>query len=139
MPKLTVVRTDLMPTCTLGLMDIDGHFECHTLEDTDRKLESNPTGKIYGETAIPRGKYVVVLDFSHRFKQTLPHVLGVPLFDGIRIHAGNTEADTHGCILVGTYRTKAKTIAGSRDAMVALMIKLQHAVDSGQKIELEIL
>ncbi len=121
--KLTLVRTDLLKTRTFGLLDIDGFFECYTLEDTDRKLESNPTGKVYGETAIPRGKYVVVIDFSHRFKIETPHVLGVPLFDGIRIHPGNTEADTHGCILVGQKRT-ATGLAASKVAYERLMKKL---------------
>ncbi len=121
--KLTVVRTDRLPNKTFGLLDIDGVFECFTLEDTDRKLESNPTAKVYGETAIPRGKYVVVIDFSHRFKQLMPHVLGVPLFDGIRIHPGNTAADTHGCILVGTSRT-TEGLAASKMAYSKLMLKL---------------
>ncbi len=121
--KLTLIRTDMLPDKTFGLLDVDGRFECFTLEDTDRKLESNPTGKIYGETAIPRGKYVVVLDFSHRFKQIMPHVLGVPLFDGIRIHTGNTAADTHGCVLVGQMRTATGLVA-AKPASEKLMQKL---------------
>ncbi len=131
--ELTVIRTDLLPDKTFGLLDINGEFFCHTLEDTDRKLESNPTGKVYGETAIPRGKYTVVLDFSHRFKKTLPHVLGVSLFDGIRIHPGNTAADTHGCILVGDSRNESG-VAESRKAFERLMERLSKA----SKITLEV-
>lgn len=119
--KLTVIRTDFGPKKpTFGLLDIDGQFLCHTLEDEDMKLEIYPTRKVYGETAIPRGVYQVVLDFSHRFKVTMPHVLGVAGFDGIRIHPGNTAADTHGCILVGKART-ANGLARSREAYDALM------------------
>ncbi len=134
MIELRVFRTDLRPMHTLGIMDFNGEYFCHTLEDTDRKLETNPTGKVYGETAIPRGKYVVVVDFSHRFKMDMPHVLGVPLFDGIRIHPGNTDKDTHGCILVGDIRTH-NGIGQSRVAWARLMARLR-----GEKnITLEIL
>ncbi len=133
--KLTLIRTDRLPDKTFGLLDIDGVFECFTLEDADLRLESNPTAKVYGETAIPRGKYVVVIDFSHRFKQLMPHVLGVPLFDGIRIHPGNTAADTHGCILVGTSRT-AEGLAASKMAYSKLMKKLTA---TKEQITLEVL
>lgn len=132
--KLTLIRTDLLKGKTFGLLDIDGEFFCHTLEDEDRRLETNPTGKVYGETAIPRGSRVVVLDFSHRFKQTMPHVLGVPQFDGIRIHPGNTAEDTHGCILVGKART-ADGLSRSREAYEALMDRLTGA----KNITLEVL
>ncbi len=133
--KLTVERSPL-PNCTPGKLFVDGKFFCYTLEDVDRKLECNPTGKIYGETAIPRGTYPVVLDFSNRFKQVMPHVLGVPYFDGIRIHAGNTTADTHGCLLVGEIASKDKVLE-SRKAYQRLMIVLEDALDRGEKLEIE--
>ena len=57
--------------------------------------------KIPGKTAIPEGRYLLLITKSYRFKRWLPEVWAVPKFSGIRIHAGNTVEDTQGCILVG--------------------------------------
>ena len=54
----------------------------------------------------------------------MPLLLEVKGFEGIRIHAGNTEVDTHGCILVGLTRTKANTIGQSKLAFEKLMLEL---------------
>ena len=93
--KLTLTRKWFHPTCTIGTLDIDGHAEAYTLEDVERDI------KISGETCIPTGTYVLVIDWSNRFQRRLPHLLDVPGFEGIRIHPGNTDKDTHGCILPG--------------------------------------
>ena len=95
--KLVLQRTKLLPTKTLGNLSIDGKFYCFTLEDTLR-----PEGvKVKGQTAIPAGIYKVCVTWSNRFRKPLPQILDVPGFDGIRLHGGNTDADTEGCVLVG--------------------------------------
>ena len=109
------------PDYTIGKLYIDGEYFCDTLEDKVR-----PDGiKIYGETAIPAGKYKVVLSQSARFKRLLPAILDVPDFKGIRIHAGNTAIDSHGCILVGKNKIKG-SISQSRVTENALMEYLQQ-------------
>jgi hypothetical protein len=55
--------------------------------------------KIPGQTAISCGRYELVLNMSQRFGRILPEVLNVPNFSGVRLHGGNTTANTEGCCL----------------------------------------
>lgn len=126
--RLTLQRQGFFPTRTLGSLFIFNEFECYTLEDADRYLECGSAIKIPGHTAIPRGEYEVVLDMSQRFKKITPRLLNVPQFTGVRIHSGNTEADTEGCPLVGReIGPDQKSILESRIAFDALMAKLRQA------------
>src|SRR5262245_46850089 len=97
--QLRLQRTTFTSRSTVGQLFVNGSFECFTLEDVTRPV------KIPGMTAIPEGVYVVSVSFSERFKRPLPEVHNVPNFTGIRIHPGNTDADTEGCILVGQTRS----------------------------------
>lgn len=120
--KLTLQRTRVSKTCTFGELSIDRTFECYTLEDLIREVKTPK------ETAIPAGEYKVILSFSNRFKKELPELLDVPNFTGVRIHSGNTNEDTEGCILVGQ-SCYLDTITNSRAAMKTLMEKLKTAND----------
>ena len=92
---------------TIGCLTIDGQFFCHTCEDTDRNLHDFMSTsdireiKEYGNTAIPCGKYRVLMDYSPKYKRLMPHICDVKGFEGIRIHSGNTSADSEGCVLLG--------------------------------------
>lgn len=97
---VTLKRYELGDDYTLGVMSIDGLFLGYTLEDKDRNLESGGE-KVYGKTAIPRGRYELVMSFSNRFQRVMPEILSVPQFDGVRIHGGNTVEQTLGCPLLG--------------------------------------
>lgn len=107
--KLRLERFGFTPRSTLGRLFIDDQPKpfCFTLEDVDRNMSQDmPLDilehlKVKGETAIPYGEYKLVMDFSNRFGKVMPHILDVPAFTGIRIHAGNTDKDTEGCVLVG--------------------------------------
>jgi hypothetical protein len=135
--KILVERDIFGDNYTTSRVFIDGRFFCYCLEDTDRKLEDNPEAKVYGETAIPRGTYKLLVDFSGRFQRELPRLLDVPGYSGIRIHAGNVPADTHGCLLLGTSR-KDGMVVNSRIAMVKFMELLDLAYDRGEQVEVTI-
>ena len=135
--ELTLKRTTFNPDCTFGTLSVNGTFECFTLEDAYRQLDNGTVDKWKGRTAIPNGTYHVTIDFSARFGQPMPHVLDVPQFDGIRIHPGNTDADTEGCILLG--RTKGiESIGESRLAFDAFFPKLQAALAAGEAVTLTV-
>lgn len=131
--RLKVVREEFSNHSTIGKLYVNGIFECYTLEDVVR-----PDGvKVFGETAIPRGIYKVIVNLSNRFKRLLPLLMGVNQFEGIRIHPGNTDKDTHGCILVGTSKQK-DFIGNSRGAFNALFPKIEAAIAKGEEVTIEI-
>ena len=132
--KIFVKRTIFNESNTLGEMFIDDKPFCYTCEDkvrdynNDGDLNDEGETKVYGETAIPKGIYKVILSMSNRFKRVMPEVLNVPHFSGIRIHKGNTAKDSHGCILVGLGQTLTG-VSSSKLAYNALMLKLEGQSD----------
>lgn len=129
--NLTVQRRKITDRSCIGDLNIDSQFECYTLEDPPREK------KIAGETAIPTGKYRIIIDWSDRFQRRMPLLLDVPSFEGIRIHPGNTDSDTEGCILVGQIE-KDDLIGNSRLAFKSLFKKLDDA-NKREKIWIEVL
>ena len=117
---ITVKRLYKTDTSVIGELLVNGIFECFTLEDVEREV------KIKGETAIPKGTYKVIINASHRFKRLLPLLINVPNFEGVRIHSGNSNHDTEGCILVGQTINK-NYIGQSRKAFEKLFKKMQAA------------
>jgi hypothetical protein len=128
--ELQLIRTERSGNSTIGELSVDGKFECYTLEDLERPV------KIKGDTAIPVGRYEVIINQSQRFGRLLPLLLNVPEFEGVRIHPGNTATDTEGCILVGETKGEA-SIGQSRAAFQQLFDKLKIALER-EKIFIEI-
>jgi hypothetical protein len=126
--KILVKRLHRTEKSTIGELFIDGKFECYTLEDVEREK------KIYGETAIDKGTYKVIINRSNRFKVDMPLLLNVPKFEGIRIHSGNKAADTHGCILVGVTRS-LDWVGSSKKAYNKLFAKMKLAKEISITIE----
>lgn len=93
--RLKLVRKREINNATIGELFINDVRFCDTLEDKIRAK------KIKHETCIDAGTYQVIINYSMRFKRQMPLLINVPNFVGIRIHAGNTIANTSGCILLG--------------------------------------
>lgn len=120
--KLELKRFEFGDTFTIGKFYIDGIYHCYSLEDKVREGK-----KVNGQTAIPNGTYDVIVDVSTRFGKSLPHILNVPNFTGVRIHAGNTSKDTEGCILLGHTWAGKDFIGNSKIAFNSFFEKLEKA------------
>jgi len=133
--ELKLNRIFLGSSATIGELYVDGEHIADTLEDRVR-----PEGeKVYGKTAIPEGTYEMVLSYSPRFKKILPEILNVPNFTGIRIHCGNSSADSSGCILVGTWDgEKEDWVSDSKIAFNKLMSLLEEATNNKEKVTITV-
>lgn len=136
--ELVLNRVIKAEICTIGRLLIDGEFKCYILEDKDRNLnqsmpiEEIKKQKVYAQTAIPSGRYELVVTFSNRFKQYLPLLLRVPGYEGIRIHPGNTHEHTEGCLLPGTKHTET-SVLNSKAAFRSLFAQIRK-VEKKEKI-----
>ena len=116
---------------------------CNTMEPTARKLTSRMPQtvirrhKIIGKTAIPTGRYRILITRSRRFGRWLPLLLNVKGFEGIRIHAGNKPEDTKGCILLGFNRRKGYVLDSTR-CVLTLVKMMTEAIAKGEKVFVEV-
>ncbi len=142
--KIEVIRYSTSSESTLGLLLIDGGFECYTLEDGYHET------KIPGKTRIPAGTYDIKLrtygkhhqqylkkygsDFHHGMLQ----VVQVKGFTDILIHKGNTGEDTAGCLLVGdganNNQTKDGFISDSGMAYERIYPKIASELLAGNSV-----
>lgn len=127
--NLHLSRFALTPASTIGALSVDGAFECFLLEDRYRPPDEP---KVFGETCIPCGTYRVEITNSPRFSELMGHPVDLPLliavpgFEGVRIHPGNSAADTEGCLLPGRIALP-DAVGESRAAFEALFAKLKAA------------
>lgn len=145
--ELLLVREPSTPvsggeTFTPGKLYADNVYFCETCEDEDRFLENDlahaKEHKVYGRTAIPRGRYEVVVSRSAHFSERagrdifLPELLLVPTHDGIRMHGANRAEDLLGCIGCGTVRTSTG-IAQCAATIGRLVDKVISATQRGER------
>lgn len=128
---LTLTRRWFTNRSTVGEIAVDGIVECACLEDVERfgdPPDLDHRLKVDGETAIPCGRYRIVIAPSARFKRDMPRLVDVPLFTGILMHYGNDAGDTHGCLLTGHCDPlRPDWVSASRIAFDRLFAKLQAA------------
>ncbi len=128
MTTLTLTRRYFTDISTVGDLYLGGEKLCDTLEDTCRK----DGVKVHGKTAIPPGTYKLTLALSPKYGRIMPRLKDVPGFEGVLIHAGNSDKSTEGCILVGVYNpSKPDWISNSRATFNTLFERLTKLAANG--------
>lgn len=152
--ELIVDRKWKKQNYTISNLTIDGKWFCNVLEDADRGLDSSMSIAKIRElkkpsiTAIPKGTYEITLDVispkyctNSFYKQVcngkVPRLLNVKGFEGILIHAGNTDKDTAGCLLVGINLERGKVLK-SQETFRKLYKMLSEAKLRGEYIQITI-
>jgi hypothetical protein len=140
--EIGLIRKFFKDTYTIGKLYIDSQYFCDTLEDKVRELHDinhdgdfmdEDEGKIYGQTAIPCGRYKVGIVWWKKHSRDVPVLYNVPGFTGILIHSGATPKDTEGCILVGQNKEKGR-LTNSPYYATTITQRIQEAIKDGERI-----
>lgn len=125
--ELLLIRNKSSKESTIGELTLDGKHIAYTLEDVVR-----PKGeKVFGKTAIPTGRYEVVITFSNRFQVMMPLLVDVPGYSGVRLHWGNYSSSTDGCLLVGTGKA-TDMVTDSRKAYAVVHKLIEDGLAKGK-------
>ncbi len=131
--KIIVHRQHFGETFTISKMFFDGEdIGIFVLEDKYREVEGQPVKdwKVQNETAIPKGTYKLIFDFSNRFQKVMPHILDVEGFEGMRIHSGNSSKNTEGCLILGlSWDGSSDWVSDSKKAMELFNSKVKDIKD----------
>jgi len=140
--KLRLRRFAHLREATIGALDVDGAFECFTLEDQAQNV------KVPGETRIPAGAYPIQLrrvgsmhdKYAQRFPehQGMLELAAVPGFTAVLIHPGNTEKHTEGCVLVGDGAIVAGELTNSVQAYRRLYMRVVESLFALDEVSLEV-
>ena len=144
--NLYLYRRIKKSTYTIGKLYEGVSFLCNTLEDVIRELidlnddgdfNDPDEGKVYGQTAIPAGRYQIKIQHSEKFNKDMPYLQNVPGFTGIMIHGGATAEHTAGCILTGENAGNGRLINGPAWSGV-IREKITKAIHDGEEVWIEI-
>lgn len=141
--EIKLKRIARKPSYTIGKLYVNNAYFCDTLEDRDRGLKQDMSLaevqkiKVKDETAIPIGTYRILWTYSPRFKKMMPLIDNVPGFSGIRIHSGNTDKDTSGCVILGENKVIGKVI-NSKVAINKFYPLVKKACTAGENVSITI-
>lgn len=139
--ELLVKRKVKTDNSTVGDFFVNGELFSSSLEDRDRGLMSDmplteiQAKKVYGETAIPIGRYKVVKYFSPKHQKDMPLLVDVPGFAGCEFHSGNAPKDVLGCTLLGEYDPDTPDwISNSKATIDKFYTLFFGAIDKGEDV-----
>lgn len=141
--RVTLRRIAFKDKYTIGKVYINNKYFSDSIEDKDRGLydymseEYILEKKVKHESAIPYGMYKLLWTYSPKYKRFMPEVLDVKGFTGIRIHSGNTEEDSSGCILLG-FNKKVGKVLDSRKTCKKFDAIIEEYYKKGEPMTIEV-
>lgn len=139
--RLVLKRFVFGSNYTIGNLWVNDNLFCQVLEDKVREVKDVPVEKwkVMDQTAITKGIYDVTIDHSEHRNRDMLHVLDVPGFEGIRIHGGNSDKDTSGCLLVGQYTIgKGNWMDSSQATLARLYPVIASALARGEEVKITV-
>ena len=117
MDILELIRKETSSSETIGILMVNKKMSGVILEPP---MLQNKRGL----SCIPTGQYLCNKYFSEKYQCVCLSIHDVPGRDYIAIHAGNSGADTKGCLVIGIYTGYLKgsrAVLGSKKALKSLM------------------
>ena len=137
--------------CTVGRLSIinrtfdeylgreDMEFICDTLEPPMKQLGVNPHVCHQHKSAMPPGRYPVVIRHSESFDLCLPLVVGVPKMTSKQVffQIGNSVEEIEVGLIPGAYRGDGQIVA-SRNMVFTLKRLIYEAKQRGEGVFIRI-
>ena len=139
--ELLLERTEKNENYTVGRLSLlnriddeylageDKDFLYDTLEPPVRHIDPKGRYILTKPTAIPEGRYAVVVTYSRKYDKWLPLLLWVDRFQDVRIQAGKTVADIEGGnIIIGMYRGDGRIVNAPNSVwnLKDMIVKAKH-------------
>ena len=139
--ELLLERTEKNENYTVGRLSLLNRIDDEYLagEDKDCLYDTleppvrhiGPKGRyiLTKPTAIPEGRYAVVITYSRKYDKWLPLLLWVDRFRDVRIQAGKTVADIEGGnIIIGMYRGDGRIVNAPNSVwnLKDMMVQAKH-------------
>ena len=139
--ELLLERTEKNESYTVGRLSLlnriddeylageDKDFLYDTLEPPVRQFDPKGRYILTKPTAIPEGRYAVVITYSRKYDKWLPLLLWVDRFQDVRIQAGKTVADIEGGnIIIGMHRGDGRIVNAPNSVwnLKDMMVQAKH-------------